>query len=231
VKFTVYAEHPPALRQALRSQCDTIRYGADLCEFKLPNDAQLQEFLDYLNQTNKEFSYVCPRLPEHAFPIIERHLRMISAKTQRPIRVVANDWGVLNQLIDRRYPKLFPYIGRQLVAIPNRGRPSMADLMGSESWFKRMAVQKLGGIIFNKTNLHFKPTMKFLRDHGVAGADIDWVPPTFGEMQDVVKGGIQFSVHMGLVIVAVVRRSIQLGTLMNQFRNVVRCPASRQLFS
>jgi hypothetical protein len=82
----------------------------------------------------------------------------------------------------------------------------MADLMGGESLFKRLAFEKMGGIVFNKTNLNFKPTLKFLREQGVAGADIDWVPPTFSEMKDVIKGGLQFSVHLGLVIVAVARR-------------------------
>jgi hypothetical protein len=145
-------------------------------------------------------------VPEQAFPIIERHLSMISAETKRAVRVVANDWGVLNQLIDGRYPKLVPYMGRQLVAIPARGRPSMADLMGGESLFRRFAIKKVGGLVFDKTNLHFKATLKFLRENGVEGADIDWVPQTFKEMKDVVKGGLRFSVHFGLVIVAVVRR-------------------------
>lgn len=206
MKFTVFAEHPPALRQALQSQCDAIRYGADLCEFKLLNDAQMREFIGHLNQTDKELSYVCPRLPEQLFPVVERHLQMISAETQRPMRVITNDMGILNQLAEGRYPNLIPYLGRQLVAIPHRGRPSMADLMGGESLFKRLAFQKMGGIVFNKTNLNFKPTLKFLREQGVAGADIDWVPPTFSEMRDVVKAGLQFSVHLGLVIVAIARR-------------------------
>lgn len=206
MKITVHAEHPPALNHALRSDCDAIRYGADLCEFKLPNNDQIQEFIRHLNETEKELSYVCPRVPEQAFPILERHLSTISAETKRPVRVVANDWGVLNLLIDKRYPNLTPYMGRQLVAIPARGRPSMADLMGGESLFKRFAVKKIGGLVFDKTNLHFKSTTKFLRENGVEGADIDWVPDTFKEMDEVVKGGLQFSIHFGLVIVAVVRR-------------------------
>lgn len=206
MKFTVHAEHPPALNQALRSTCDAIRYGADLCEFKLPNDVQIKEFIKHLNEGEKEFSYVCPRVPQQDFPKMEQHLSAISDQTTRPVHVVANDWGVLNLLIDGRYPKLIPYLGRQLVAIPGRGRPSMADLMGGENLFKRMAIKKVGGLVFNKTNLHFKATMKFLRENGVAGADIDWVPQSFKEMKDVVKGGLQFSVHLGLVIVAVVRR-------------------------
>ena len=37
--------------------------------------------------------------------------------------VIANDWGVVNQIIDGRYPNLIPYLGRQLIAIPHRGRP------------------------------------------------------------------------------------------------------------
>jgi hypothetical protein len=202
----VHAEHPPALNQALRSDCDAIRYGADLCEFKLPNDVQIKEFVRHLNETNKEMSYVCPRVPEQDFPKLERHFSMISSETTRPVRVVANDWGALNLIIDKRYPNLVPYLGRQLVAIPSRGRPSMADLMGGENLFRRLAVKKLGGLVFNKTNLNFKSTLKFLRESGVEGADIDWVPQTFKEMKDVIKGGLKFSVHLGLIIVAVVRR-------------------------
>jgi hypothetical protein len=82
----------------------------------------------------------------------------------------------------------------------------MADLMGGENLFRRLAVKKLGGLVFNKTNLNFKSTLKFLRESGVEGADIDWVPQTFKEMKDVIKGGLKFSVHLGLIIVAVVRR-------------------------
>ena len=206
MNFTVQAEHPPALRAALKSQCDSIRYGADLCEFKLINDAQLREFINHLNETDKDFGYVCPRLPQQLFPIVERHLKLINAETQRPVKIIANDWGVVNQIIDGKYPNLIPYLGRQLIAIPHRGKPSMAELMGGESWFRRMAVEKVGGLVFDKTNLHFKATLKFLRDNGVAGADIDWVPQTFGEMKSIVKNNLQFSVHLGLVIVAVVRR-------------------------
>ncbi|HEY7915304.1 MAG TPA: hypothetical protein VIG62_25575 [Blastocatellia bacterium] len=206
MKFTVHAEHPPALNQALRSDCDAIRYGADLCEFKLPNDVQIREFVRHLNDTDKEMSYVCPRVPQQDFATLERHLSVISEQTTRPVRVIANDWGVLNQIIDKRYPRLVPYLGRQLVAIPGRGRPSMADLMGGENLFRRIAVKKVGGLVFNKTNLHFKATLKFLLENGVEGADIDWVPQSFKEMKDIVKAGLQFSVHLGLVIVAVVRR-------------------------
>jgi hypothetical protein len=97
-------------------------------------------------------------------------------------------------------------MGRQLVAIPNRGQPSVAELMGGENLFRRFATQKLGGIVFNKANLHFKPTAEFLLEHNIVGADIDWVPETFSEMKSVVKRGLAFSVHLGLVIVAVVRR-------------------------
>lgn len=206
MKFTVHAEHPPALHQALRSQCNGIRYGADLCEFKLPNDVQIKEFVRHLNETDKEFSYVCPRVPQQSFPVLEQHLSAINAGTKRRVRVVANDWGALNLLIDKRFPNLTPYLGRQLVAIPGRGRPSMADLMGGENLFRRIAAKKVGGLVFNKTNLHFKATLEFLRKNGVEGADIDWVPQTFKEMKDIVKGGLKFSVHYGLVIVAVVRR-------------------------
>ncbi len=206
MKFTVQAEHPPALRQALRSNCDAIRYGADLCEFKLINDSQLREFINHLNDSGKELGYVCPRLPQQFFTTVERHLDTINAQTLRPVTVIANDWGVINQISDGRYPNLIPYLGRQLISIPQRGRPSMAELMGGESWFKRMAVEKVGGLVFNKTNLHFKATLKFLRDHRIAGADIDWVPQTFGEMKEIVKSGLKFSVHLGLVIIAVVRR-------------------------
>jgi hypothetical protein len=206
MNFTVQAEHPPALRAALGSRCDSVRYGADLCEFKLINDSQLREFINHLNETDKEFGYVCPRLPQQLFPIVERHLKLINAETRRPVKIIANDWGVINQIIDGKYPNLIPYLGRQLIAIPHRGKPSMAELMGGESWFRRMAVEKVGGLVFDKTNLHFKATLKFLRDNGVAGADIDWVPQTFGEMRSIVKNQLQFSVHLGLVIVAVVRR-------------------------
>jgi hypothetical protein len=206
VKFTVHAEHPPALNQALRSDCDAIRYGADLCEFKLPNDAQMKDFIQHLNDTDKEMSYVVPRVPEEGFSILDEHLAAISSRTTRPVRVIANDYGILNILVDKRYPNLIPYLGRQLVAIPGRGRPSMADLMGGENLFRRFAVKKVGGLVFNKTNLHFKATLKFLLEHGVEGADIDWVPQTFKEMKDIKKAGLKFSVHLGLVIVAVVRR-------------------------
>jgi hypothetical protein len=204
--FTVQAEHPPALRQALQSDCDAVRYGADLCELKLLNDGQMREFLKNLNESGKSFGYVCPRLPEQLFPVVERHLRMINEETIKPIKVIANDWGILNQLAEGKYPKLIPYLGRQLISIPRRGRPSIADLMGGESWFKRMAAEKVGGLIFDKTNLHYKPTMKFLKEQGVRGAEIDWVPQTFREMKELTAGGFQFSVHLGLVIVAVVRR-------------------------
>ena len=206
MKFTVHAENPPAFRQALASRCDIVRYGADLCEFKLPNDAQLREFVAHLNASEKEFCYVCPRVPEHLIGAVDHHLGLINEATTRPVRVVANDWGVLNILIEQRYPNLIPYLGRQLVAVPHRGRPSMAELMGGENLFKRMAVETFGGIVFNKTNMHFKPTIRFLRAQGVVGVDIDWVPPTFSEMRSLAKEGLSFSVHYGLVIVAVVRR-------------------------
>src|SRR5215470_3473816 len=206
MKFTVQAEHPPALRAALASQCDSIRYGADLCEFKLINDSQLREFIDHLNTTDKDLGYVCPRLPQHLFPIVERHLQLISDETKRPVKVIANDWGVINQIIDGKYPNLVPYLGRQLISIPHRGKPSMAELMGGESRFRRMAVEKVGGLVFDKTNLHFRSTLKFLRENGIVGADIDWVPRTFSEMKVITKSNLQFSVHLGLVIVAVVRR-------------------------
>lgn len=206
MKFTVHAENPTALRQAVRSQCDTIRFGADLCELKLPSDSHVRDFIKQMGHSDKEFCYVCPRLPEHLFSVVEKHLQMINAETTQSVRIVSNDWGIINQIVDGKYPNLVPYMGRQLVAIPNRGQPSIAELMGGENMFRRFAAQKLGGIVFNKTNLHFKPTAEFLLEHHIIGADIDWVPETFGDMKSVVKRGLAFSVHLGLVIVAVVRR-------------------------
>ena len=206
MKFTVHAESLSALHQAVQSQCDTIRYGADLCELKLPSDSQVQHFIKQMKNTDKEFCYVCPRLPEHLFSVAEKHLQMINAETTQKMRIISNDWGIINLIIDGKYPNLVPYMGRQLVSIPNRGQPSIAALMGGENLFRQFAAKKLGGIVFNKTNLHFDLTSNFLLEHNIAGADIDWVPETFGEMKSIVKRGLAFSVHLGLLIVAVVRR-------------------------
>jgi len=204
--FSVYVENPKFLDEAIRSRCNSIRFGSDLCELKLPNTNQVIQAHSLVEKANKEFIYVCPRVPDLFFSEVQGHLQALNDAATKPTRVVTNDLGILNQIIDQNYLNLLPHLGRQLVSIPRRGRPSMIELMAGENQLKRFVMGKAAGLVFDKTNLNFKPTLNFLNMHGVQGADVDWIPETFDHLRGIIRSGIAVSVHLQLVFVAIARR-------------------------
>lgn len=204
--FSVYVENPRFLESAVQSRCNSIRFGSDLCELKLPTTKQVLQAHTLVEQASKEFIYVCPRISDSDFPEVEAHLDALNETATQPIRVVANDLGILNRVMDENLTNLIPYLGRQLISIPRRGRPSMVELMAGESQLKRFVIGKAAGLVFDKTNLNYKPTLDFLNTVGVQGADVDWMPETFDHLRGIVQSGIAVSVHLQLVFVAIARR-------------------------
>ena len=60
MKFTIQIENSKRLDEALKSNCQRIRFGPEFCEWKLPNMDMLKKTYTLTKKTEKEFCYVTP---------------------------------------------------------------------------------------------------------------------------------------------------------------------------
>lgn len=201
MRFTVYVEDLKGLRTALDSNCDGVRFGSEFCEWKIPSTEAVKKAHALCVERGKTFCYVTPRAPISVFPEIKTHLHYLDKACNGAIRVVVNDWGVLNLLSRNEFPHLYPHLGRQVISVPSRGRPPMTELMSGGGLKRFMAHQ-----VFHRTNLDYGPTITFLKDLGVHGVDADWLPETFPHLKRLVRKGLDLTIHSHLSLITLTRR-------------------------
>lgn len=199
MKFSVLAENLKELKEALKSKCQSIRYGSEYCANKLPSLAELKEAYQLTSEVDKEFVYLTPRANNQTMETLATHLDFLSQVAQKEIKVTINDIGLLELVKNANLPCI---LGRQLIAIPARCRPKMSDILKKE---EGAMVGFVANKIFTKTNLDYDPTVEFFKVQGISHIEIDWLPECFGELAKLVKNGILISVHSHLSVVTCTR--------------------------
>jgi len=195
MKFSVQTDNLKMLNEATSSDCDKVRFGSEFCAWKLPSLKSLEKAYEQTLETEKKFIYITPRVPEKSLKVVEDHLKFLDGNGAND--VVINDWGVLNIL--EKHPNLRIQIGRQLVYMPARCPWSQEELSVA---FSDLAQ---GQEIFNQTNLNYLPTIQFLQNYNIKGADVDWIPESFQNFNYIVRSGLQVSIYLNLIPVAITR--------------------------
>jgi len=205
MKFSVQVDNLELLNEALATECDKVRFGAEFCEWKVPSLKTLKVAYNSAVDAGKEFDYVTPRCSDRTIKKILDQLSFLNGKDE--IKIIINDIGFLNIL--KRYERLTPHLGRQLIHVPARC-----------PWFKRDSrsfiffgfmikgamMRKHIKDLYNQTSLHYEPTIRFYKEYGVRGVDLDWIPKCFPHYKFFVEAGLDVSVHTHLVPVTVTRK-------------------------
>ena len=201
------------LDEALKSNSDSIRLGSEFCEYLLPEQGVLKESYDIVHGAGKEFIYVTPRLSNAGVEKVKKQFAFLNEKEN--VGIVFNDLGTLNFL--RNFQNLRPRLGRLLIRVP--ARSPFAERMAKEGFTQtrkngsgihitrgNSLAKKWYEELFSYTSLDYSPTIEFFKSYGVRDADVDWIPRTFARFDSLIKQGLNLSVHLNLLPVAVSRK-------------------------
>lgn len=196
MRISVQTDNVMLLKEVIKN-CDEVRFGSEFCEFKLPSMETLKEAYLLANRAGKTFTYVTPRVSNRGLEKIREHLCFLNMDEN--ISVVTNDFGLLGIL--GKYSNLKPHLGRQLVYTP--ARCPWKDFTPYELGF--MGKRKIRRI-FYQTSLNYIPTIRFFKDLGVGGVDVDHIPKSFPSFYSLVRNGLKLSIHLNLIPVAITRK-------------------------
>lgn len=194
------------LEEMARSPCDSLRFGDEFCQERLPEPGALERALRLADESGKELTYVTPRVSGKGLNMVKGSLDALEGL--RKLEVVTNDLGVLKLL--RNYPSFEPRLGRQLVYAPARCPwPSVGgkDLASSplHSFGVEYARSRVRDL-FYQTSLNYFPTVELLKGFGVRRVELDWISESFSQYRFLSDNGLDLSVHSHLVPVTVTRR-------------------------
>lgn len=203
MKISIQTDMFNMLEEITRSNCDSVRFGPEFCEWKIPTLELLKEAYSLVKKGQKEFAYVIPRVSDESIEKIRRQMVFLNkhAKTEGrgKINVVFNDFGILNML--KKYPYLKPHLGRQLVYMPTRCPWLQNTMKSTMGFFERRHLEK----IYYQTSLNYAPTIHFYKKYGINDIDVDWIPKCFPYFEFLMKNGLKISVYVHLLPVAVTR--------------------------
>ncbi len=197
MKLSVQTDSYRSLEEAVDSTCDSIRFGSEFCEYKMPDLETLEKACELVYSRGKEFTYVTPRLSNRGLELVRKSLGLLDEREK--MSVVANDFGTLN--IIEQYQNLKPHLGRQLTRIPARS-PWVDTYILEDGFLARRWYNK----VFSSTSLNYPLTIDLFRSKGIRKADVDWIPRTFPSFEQLVKHGLSLCVHLHLVPVTLTRR-------------------------
>ncbi len=196
MNIAVQAESLNGLREALKSRCTAVRFGAEFCDLKIPELETLKEAYGLAFEHKKDFTYVTPRASNLGLEKIRRQLPFLN---ENKAAMVINDLGTLNMLED--YPGIRRHLGRQLVFTPSRCPWPQFTSTPTDFLTKRKVAK-----LFYQTSLNYEPTIAFLKKYDIIDIDVDWLPECFPSYAYLKQNGLRLSVHVGLVPVSVTRR-------------------------
>lgn len=205
MKFTLQVDNLELLKEALATQCDKVRFGAEFCEWKMPRLSILREAFAYASDAGKELDFITPRCCDETLRRITDQLEFLDRKGGT--KVIINDLGLLSIL--GRYDGLTAYLGRQLIHVPARCpwfKRDSRSLIFFSSLIKRTIERRHVKDLYNQTSLHYGPTIKFYQEYGVRGVDLDWIPKCFSQYRFLADAGLDLSVHTHLVPVTITRK-------------------------
>lgn len=211
--FTVQADNPKTLNEALASNCTRIRFGPEFCEWKIPTSKALETAFTLTGEKGKEFAYVTPHVSSKNLEKLNEQLTYLN--NQGKITIVVNDLGVLGQV--EQFSNLKPHLGRQLITA--LGRCPWKQITELEvDRMERGRVEKT----FYQTSLNYEPTIQSFKENRVQGADVDWISQSFPYYDFLAANGLDYSVHLHSIPVTITRRCHMARFL--DVENLERCP-------
>jgi hypothetical protein len=229
MKVSVQTDNLGLFREALKSGCNSVRFGSEFCEHLLPTPVGLERVYELAREVGKEFVYVTPRLSNAGIEKLKEQLPALSEKGEVADRfgprIVVNDFGALNIL--HHYPNLRPCLGRNLFLVP--ARSAWADRhVESEG-----PSTELGGwlhALYSTTSLNYQATMELYRSYGCQRVDVDWVPRILPSLRSLVENGLSLSVHLHLVPVTFTRKCHMARFLGEESPETCSMPCLRRAF-
>ena len=198
MKFAAHIESIGLLKEALASECQSIRFGAEFCELKIPTLAQLKDAYAETRKVGKSFHYVTPIVSEIGVKRLSEHFTYL--KELDDVEVVIGDFGVLNMLMDIKTLNL--RLGRTRVYIPARSPwPQITRVPN----VPQPALQKVEEI-FYQTGLNYRRSLEYYKNCGINAADVDWIPKCFQSYSDLAKSGFSIAVHANAIPVTVTEK-------------------------
>lgn len=196
-ELTVQTTQLSQVCEASKSVCKTIRFGSEFCMYNLPNLDEIKTAYKTAYEAGKSFTYITPRLSDDAISEVRKHLTLLNSFGS--VKVVANDFGTLRVM--RELSNLKPHLGRQLVYTPSRCPWKQISEQDVNIFTKKKLEQ-----IFYQTSLNYLPSIKFFKELGVTGLDIDWIPQLFRNLDQLTQNKLNVSVHLQAVPVAITRK-------------------------
>jgi hypothetical protein len=213
MKTSIHIEDLRLLDEALKSNCDIVRVGSEFCEYLLPGEDTLKDACDIVHGAGKEFIYVTPRLSNAGIEKVRDQLAFLNEREN--VGVVFNDLGTLNVL--RSFANLRPRLGRLLIRVP--ARSPFTERLAKEGFIQtrkngsdikitrgNTLAKKWYEELFSYTSLDYLPTIDFFKAYGVRDVDVDWIPRTFDRLGSLIENGLNLSVHLNLLPIAVTRK-------------------------
>lgn len=216
MNFTVQTESPILLKEALASECHSIRFGTEFCETKLPTLENLMEAWEATEKAGKSFIYVTPILSNSSIEKIRGHFNYL--KDLGSVEVVIGDFGTLNIL--QNYKGLHPRLGRIRVYIPARCPWPQITRMPNSSELILSKVEK----IFYQTGLNNQRTLEFIKTYGVEAADVDWIPKCFPYLEQMIRGGFKIAVYADALPVSFTERCHMARFLEEEESSICKSP-------
>ncbi len=198
MKFAAHIESIGLLKEALASECQSIRFGAEFCELKIPTLEQLNVAYTKTREAGKSFCYVTPNVSEIGVKRLSEHFTYL--KKLDDAEIVIGDFGALNMLNDPGALNL--RLGRTRVYIPARSPwPQITRVPN----VPQPALERVEEI-FYQTGLNYKRSLEYYRSFGINAADVDWIPKCFQSYADLVKSGLDIAVHANMIPVTVTEK-------------------------
>jgi hypothetical protein len=197
MNITIQTGNLAALKEALTSDIQKVRFGSEFCMYALPTIDALETAYKLTSDAGKEFVYVTPRLAESSMNSICEHLHLLNELGE--VTIVANDLGTVQNLKGLSNLKL--HLGRQVVYTPSRC-PWKEITEHTVSIFTKRKVKQ----IFYQTALNYKPTIEFYKGLGAIGADVDMIPELFPAFDFLIKNKLNISVHLHSIPVTITRK-------------------------
>lgn len=209
------------LDEALETDCKKIRYGSEFCIYAIPSQNELEKAYNKVFDAGKEFVYVTPRLADWALDTVKDQISFLDK--QGGGTVVLNDLGTLNVL--NEYENIKSHLGRQLIYTPSRC-PWKEITENPVSIFTKRKVEK----IFYQTAFNYETTIDFYKERNVIGADVDWIPRIFPTLKNITKKGIDVSVHLYSIPIAITRKCHMARFLGEKDLNTCSRPCNREAY-
>jgi hypothetical protein len=198
MKVAIQIENTISLDKVVKSKCNTIRFGSEFCEWKLPSLNSVKKAYHNVTDHQKQFVYITPRVSNTALEMIREQLAFLD-KEEKTIDIVVNDLGTFHLV--NKYQHLQPCLGRQLVYMPARSPWKQVTRIASSS-STRKHVER----VFYQTSLNYPLTSQFFQQRGVNTIDVDWIPPCAPYFNPLIARGFNLAVHLYWVPITITRK-------------------------